>query len=195
MIPYWQMEIYVVTATRRGQLKCCEVMRHPSGWVQTLSRALWWRREVSPQESPLPPPQPPTRGSELGGGPCPPFVQRKAKPGPHFSFHSPSCSSSVWKQFLWDQHQSLNKKLMFHDVWAECGVSVSILSSVKIFSLFLIQNRKAYIQVNTEKIQNWFSENVHSWKIQNNQGSVFVRFGLDQGNAAMNNYAKFKRNY
>lgn len=29
---------------------------------------------------------------------------------PHFFFHSLSCSSSVWKQFLWDQHQSFNMK-------------------------------------------------------------------------------------
>ena len=114
----------------------------PSGWVQALSRALWWRREVSPQESPLPPPQPPTWGSELGGGPCPPFVQRKAKPGSPTLFLSyPFLLIIIVKtretiSLSRPAPISQYERLMFHDVWEKCGVSISGIYSVKIFSFF-----------------------------------------------------------
>ena len=62
-------------------------MKHPSGQVRALSRALSWRRWAPKRALLLL-----RRGGALSWGEvaasCPPSLQRKGKPGPpHFSFH------------------------------------------------------------------------------------------------------------
>ena len=87
------------------------------------------------------------------------------------------------------------ERFMFHDVWGECGVSVSRLSNVKMFSFFSYKIGQLICKLIQRQIISQKKFTVGLFEILNIQGFVFVIFGLDQGNAAMNNYAKFKRNY
>ena len=113
-------------------------MKHPSGQVRALSRALSWRRWAPKRALLLL-----RRGGALSWGEvaasCPPSLQRKGKPGPpHFSFHLLFLLGVIEKTRE-TSSRSQKPTSIFHRVWSKCGVLVSWLLSLHFFLVLFFQ--------------------------------------------------------